>query len=316
MAEAPGSLSTQVVNLGGGSGGMHCLLLDLQPGPRILIDCPLSPSSFANIPVHMHGRSPDDLGGAERGRDKGGGGGAGGAGGGGVGGGGFAAIKTAELAMVDPATVDCVLITNFNNALGLPCITERPPPWGGGGGRRSDDNNNDEDVGEAGGFEGIALATEPTAQLGKLLIDELISFASASSNGAGQSCLPYTKEEAERSMASIKRLSYGQTRDIGGGWTAAPQASGHCLGASNWLITSATHRIAIIGASSMSPHVRHPSPLNFSALQVKPLPTSASIHSTRSYFKKPQMRDVCTACVVESSRSDLCSQEAWNPNPN
>ena len=267
MAEAPGSLSTQVVNLGGGSGGMHCLLLDLQPGPRILIDCPLSPSSFANIPVHAHGRSPDDLGGAERGRDMGGGGGgAGGAGGGG--GGGFATIKTAELAMVDPATVDCVLLTNFNNALGLPCITECPPPGGGGGGgERRSDINNDEDVVETAGFEGMVLATEPTAQLGKLLIDELISFASAS-NSAGQLCLPYTKEEAERSMAKINRLSYGQTRDIGGGWTAAPQASGHCLGGSNWLITSATHRIAIIGASSMSPHVRHPSPLNFSALQV------------------------------------------------
>lgn len=121
-------------------------------------------------------------------------------------------------------------------------------------------------AGQVGGFEGIVLATEPTAQLGKLLMDELISFTTGS-GGIGASSCPYTKQQADRCMGSLTRLSYGQTRDIGGGWTATPHPSGHCLGGSNWVIASPTHRVAVIGASSMSPHVRHPMPLNFQALE-------------------------------------------------
>ena len=34
-------------------------------------------------------------------------------------------IHTAQLGAVDPATVDCVVITNFHNMLALPYITER-----------------------------------------------------------------------------------------------------------------------------------------------------------------------------------------------
>jgi hypothetical protein len=71
-------------------------------GPRILVDCPLDPLSLTAFPVHRSGSVLDE---ASHGSTSASG--------------HATFIQTAELGLVDPATVDCVLLTNFHNMQAL-----------------------------------------------------------------------------------------------------------------------------------------------------------------------------------------------------
>jgi len=179
----------------------HCLLIDVHDGPRILVDCPLEPLGMKNFPVSRHsgpdgaavlGDSSHHLGG----------------------------IHTAQLAAVDPATVDCVIITNFHNMLALPYVTE-----------------------SAAGFRGIVLATEPTAEFGKLSMLELAEFIATTSFGSvptaegewatseggldlGPGRQPYTAAQVEACMEKVVRLNYMQSKATIGGFSLTPWASG------------------------------------------------------------------------------------------
>ena len=180
----------------------HCLLIDVHDGPRILVDCPLEPLGMKNFPVSRHsgpdgaavlGNNSHHLGG----------------------------IHTAQLAAVDPATVDCVIITNFHNMLALPYVTE-----------------------SAAGFRGVVLATEPTAEFGKASMLELAEFIATTSFGSvpttagewatseggldlGPGRQPYTAAQVEACMEKVVRLNYmQQSKATVGGYFLTPWASG------------------------------------------------------------------------------------------
>jgi len=224
----------------------NCLLVDINPGPRILVDCPLEAAGLAYFPVAR-------TGGAE---------------GGGlnvnVEGNGSGFLHTAQLGAVDPSTLDCVIITNFHNMLALPYITE-----------------------SAAGFNGVVLATEPTAHLGKLLIQEISDYISSSSVSSaaeksksshvsqekgpgslllGPSRRPYTMEQAASACSKILSLNFAQSHNLMGGFVFTPYSSGLCLGSANWLIASSTVKVAVLGGSAIANPKRHPLPLQFSAL--------------------------------------------------
>ena len=197
----------------------HCLLIDVHDGPRILVDCPLEPLGMKNFPVSRHsgpdgaavlGNSSHHLGG----------------------------IHTAQLAAVDPATVDCVIITNFHNMLALPYVTE-----------------------SAAGFRGVVLATEPTAEFGKLSMLELAEYIATTSFGSvpttegewatseggldlGPGRQPYTAAQVEACMEKVVRLNYmQQSKATVGGYSLTPWASG---------THAPPHRIARTRACSLS----------------------------------------------------------------
>ncbi len=78
-------------------------------GPRILVDCPLDPLSFTAFPVHRSGSVLDEASHGSASAS-----------------GHTTYIQTAELGLVDPATVDCVLLTNFHN---MQALREDPKKW-------------------------------------------------------------------------------------------------------------------------------------------------------------------------------------------
>lgn len=180
----------------------HCLLIDVHDGPRILVDCALEPMGMKNFPVSRHS-GPDGaavLG--DRSHHLGG-------------------IHTAQLAAVDPATIDCVIITNFHNMMALPYVTE-----------------------SAAGFRGVVLATEPTAEFGKLSMLELAEYIATTSFGSvpttagewatseggldlGPGRQPYTTAQVEACMEKVVRLNYmQQSKATVGGFSLTPWASG------------------------------------------------------------------------------------------
>jgi integrator complex subunit 9 len=129
-------------------------------------------------------------------------------------------IHTALLSAVDPATIDCIVITNYHNMLALPYVTE-----------------------SAAGFRGVVLATEPTAEFGKLCMLELAEFIAASAFGTvptaegewatsegglqlGPGRQPYTRVQVLACMEKVTRLNYMQSSSIGNGYNLTPWASG------------------------------------------------------------------------------------------
>jgi Cft2 family RNA processing exonuclease len=137
----------------------------------------------------------------------------------------FGHVHTALLNAVDPATIDCVIITNFHNMLALPYVTE-----------------------SAAGFRGVVLATEPTAEFGKLAMLELSEYIAATSFGYASSAAdelssagpahnmgpaqqPYTSQLVQSSVEKIVRLNYMQSSGgFLGGFCFSPWPSGYCIG--------------------------------------------------------------------------------------
>ena len=216
----------------------HCLLIDVVDGPRVLVDCPLEPLGMKNFPVSCQTGPVSVLGGGHIGN-----------------------VHTAVLSVVDPATIDLVVITNFHNMLALPYLTE-----------------------SAAGFRGIVLATEPTAEFGKHCMVEFAEFIAATSFGSspatpgewrtteggidlGQGRQAYTRAQILSCMEKVVRLNYMQSTPVLGGFTCTPWAAGYSIGSANWTLSSATYNIAIIGASTISPLLRHPLPMHMQHLQ-------------------------------------------------
>ncbi|EKX51517.1 hypothetical protein GUITHDRAFT_161545 [Guillardia theta CCMP2712] len=239
-----------------------CLLIDVQPGPRILLDCPLEPQGLKFFPV-AYGSGNVRVNGAastsgllhtaqvRQGLWRGGGRSD-----------QFACLS--QLGAVDPSTVDYVVITTSHNMLGLPYFTEGSAK-----------------------FQGTVIATEPTAEIGKLMMMELTQYISTSSFGSsgmseggegewykgpgsvemGPGRDPYTAQQVESCMSRVKRLNFGQSLALSEGYAITPYPSGYCLGSSFWLLSKPQCKVALIGACSMGFPLRTPLPPRFDSLR-------------------------------------------------
>uniref|UniRef100_A0A7S4KXN2 Beta-Casp domain-containing protein n=1 Tax=Guillardia theta TaxID=55529 RepID=A0A7S4KXN2_GUITH len=219
-----------------------CLLIDVQPGPRILLDCPLEPQGLKFFPVAYGSGNVRVNGAAST----------------------SGLLHTAQLGAVDPSTVDYVVITTSHNMLGLPYFTEGSAK-----------------------FQGTVIATEPTAEIGKLMMMELTQYISTSSFGSsgmseggegewykgpgsvemGPGRDPYTAQQVESCMSRVKRLNFGQSLALSEGYAITPYPSGYCLGSSFWLLSKPQCKVALIGACSMGFPLRTPLPPRFDSLR-------------------------------------------------
>ena len=128
---------------------------------------------------------------------------------------------------------------------------------------------------------------EPSAEFGKLCMLELASFIAAASLGGGidtepgrcqSTCAgsaelgpaqrPYTAAAVEACMEKVRRLNYNQTASgLVGGFSLTPWPSGYSIGSANWTLTDGNMSVAIIGASTVSPILRHPLPVQLQHLR-------------------------------------------------
>lgn len=130
-------------------------------------------------------------------------------------------------------------------------------------------------------------ATEPTLQIGRFLLEELVEYIDVApkANVATQwkdmlHLLPaplneafkpkswkhiFSTEAVQNSLARVQIAGYDEKLDIFGALTVSPVSSGFCLGSSNWVLSSGHEKISYISGSSTL--TTHPRPINQTALK-------------------------------------------------
>lgn len=165
--------------------------------------------------------------------------------------------------MIDFSVIDVIFISNYLNMLALPYITEQT------------------------GFKGNVYATEPTLQIGRLFMEELVEHieVAPTANTANfwkdhLSILPsslsgtfrpkkwrniYNRTDIHNSLNKVNIIGYDEKLDILGAFIATPVSSGYCLGSSNWVINTVHEKICYVSGSSTL--TTHPRPINQIALR-------------------------------------------------
>ncbi|XP_017137580.1 integrator complex subunit 9 [Drosophila miranda] len=165
--------------------------------------------------------------------------------------------------MLDFSEVDVILISNYLNMLALPYITENT------------------------GFKGKVYATEPTLQIGRFFLEELVDYIEVSPKACTARLwkeklhlLPsplceafrakkwrtiFSLKDVQGSLLKVTIMGYDEKLDILGAFIATPVSSGYCLGSSNWVLSTAHEKICYVSGSSTL--TTHPRPINQSALK-------------------------------------------------
>ncbi|KAF1647855.1 Integrator complex subunit 9, partial [Eudyptes chrysocome] len=170
-----------------------------------------------------------------------------------------------ETELLDLSTVDVILISNYHCMMALPYITEYT------------------------GFTGTVYATEPTVQIGRLLMEELVNSiervpkaqsASMWKNKEVQRLLPaplkdavevsmwrkcYTMPEVNAALSKIQLVGYSQKIELFGAVQVTPLSSGYALGSSNWIIQSHYEKVSYVSGSSLL--TTHPQPMDQASLK-------------------------------------------------
>uniref|UniRef100_A0A663MG46 Integrator complex subunit 9 n=1 Tax=Athene cunicularia TaxID=194338 RepID=A0A663MG46_ATHCN len=170
-----------------------------------------------------------------------------------------------ETELLDLSTVDVILISNYHCMMALPYITEYT------------------------GFTGTVYATEPTVQIGRLLMEELVNSiervpkaqsASMWKNKEVQRVLPaplkdavevsmwrkcYTMPEVNAALSKIQLVGYSQKIELFGAVQVTPLSSGYALGSSNWIIQSHYEKVSYVSGSSLL--TTHPQPMDQASLK-------------------------------------------------
>lgn len=165
--------------------------------------------------------------------------------------------------IIDFSDIDVILISNYMNMLALPYITEGT------------------------GFNGTVYATEPTLQIGRFFLEELVDNIEIAPKATvatqwkemlhllpaplNESIKPkswrhiFSTEAVQASLARVQMAGYDEKLDIFGALEAMPVSSGFCLGSSNWVLSSGHERVAYVSGTSTL--TTHPRPINQQALK-------------------------------------------------
>ncbi|KAF5285910.1 hypothetical protein FQA39_LY04371 [Lamprigera yunnana] len=165
--------------------------------------------------------------------------------------------------LIDFSQIDVILISNYLCMMALPFITEGT------------------------GFQGKVYATEPTLQIGRLLLEELVThieqcpkanFATQWKNFVHKLPYPlndsfkpkswkqiYNMSNVNASLSRIQMVGYNEKIDVYGALQVLPTSSGYNLGSSNWIITSDHEKIVYLSGSSTL--TTHPRPMDHHALK-------------------------------------------------
>ncbi|XP_056621127.1 integrator complex subunit 9 [Triplophysa dalaica] len=170
-----------------------------------------------------------------------------------------------ERELLDLSTIDVILISNYHCMMALPYITEHT------------------------GFTGTVYATEPTLQIGRLLMEELVAFmervpkahtATCWKNKDIQKLLPaplkdvvdvcswrrcYSMQEVNSALSKVQLVGYSQKVELFGAVQVSPLSSGYSLGSSNWIIQSHYEKVSYVSGSSLL--TTHPQPMDQSSLK-------------------------------------------------
>ena len=151
--------------------------------------------------------------------------------------------------ILDPSSIDVVLISSYSNMMALPYLLAQR------------------------GFCGRVYATEPSASIGRLLMEELAGYLERLPKTEGRGWKQvrdpkldslgmreedvitwrplYSSEAVRRAFGSIRTVHFNETIDLFSALKATPLSSGYCLGSCNWLLRDEYRRICYLGSSSV-----------------------------------------------------------------
>lgn len=165
--------------------------------------------------------------------------------------------------LVDYSEINAILISNYTAMFALPLITEGTD------------------------FQGIVYMTEPTLQVGRFYLEELVKYIEQTPKPTLAShwkdmlhLLPppfsdslkprswqqiFSWESVLSSLAKVQTIGYDEKVDIYGTLKITPISSGYCLGSSNWIIMSDYEKIVYVSGSSTL--TTHPRPIDQTSLK-------------------------------------------------
>merc|ERR1719309_200983 len=140
--------------------------------------------------------------------------------------------------VVDYSDIDVILVSNYLRMLALPYITEGT------------------------GFQGRIFMTEPTLQIGKLFMEEMVSYMEQApkptaahlwrnlgaalpfKSADGKPLKPhqwsklYTMKSVNAALAKVTMVGFSEHIDVFGAINVCAVSSGYCLGSCNWILSS------------------------------------------------------------------------------
>uniref|UniRef100_A0A1B6CJW2 Beta-Casp domain-containing protein n=1 Tax=Clastoptera arizonana TaxID=38151 RepID=A0A1B6CJW2_9HEMI len=203
--------------------------------------------------------------------------------------------------LIDYAEVDVILISNYMSMLALPFVTE------------------------GSGFDGVVYATEPTLQIGRMYLEELVEYIEQTPKAVlathwkemlhllpsplSESIKPrswqqlYNTTAVQNSLARVRMLGYDEKRDVYGSLRVTPVSSGYCLGSSNWIISSDHEKIAYVSGSSTL--TTHPKPMDQAALKNSHVLVLTGLTQTPTANPDTMLGELCLA-VAMTVRNNGC----------
>lgn len=171
-----------------------------------------------------------------------------------------------EVDLIDLSTVDIILISNCFNMLAIPYVTEYC------------------------GFHGTVYATDPTLQIGRLLMKEMVQYwhrvppstrASKWKSEKLEKQLPaslkdawekdvlswrqcYSENDLYTALSKVQVVGYAEKISVFGTLNVTAHSSGFALGSCNWFIESNYEKIAYMSDSSSL--TTHPQPMDTTPL--------------------------------------------------
>ncbi|XP_039593987.1 integrator complex subunit 9 [Polypterus senegalus] len=156
-----------------------------------------------------------------------------------------------EKELLDLSTIDVILISNYHCMMALPYITEHT------------------------GFTGTVYTTEPTLQIARLLMEELVHFIERVPKDQSAvywkskemwRLLPsslkdavdvttwkpcYNIQDVNAALSKVQLVGYSQKIELFGAVQITPLSSGYSLGSCNWIIQSHYEKVSCVSGSSL-----------------------------------------------------------------
>ncbi|KAJ8020959.1 Integrator complex subunit 9 [Holothuria leucospilota] len=201
-----------------------------------------------------------------------------------------------EIPLINLSHVDTILISNYHCMLALPYITEY-----------SD-------------FKGTIYATEPTIQIGKMIMEELVEYIDrvpkrkravfwksvdlkkllpsplkeVAHLSSWRSC--YTKQDIQSCISKIKPAAFSEKLSLFGALKLTPLSSGYCLGSCNWVIKSEFEKIAYVSGTSLL--TTHSTPVSQEPLKNCDVLIFTGITQTPTHNPDSMLGEFCSTLAV------------------
>ncbi|MCL4142454.1 UNVERIFIED_CONTAM: hypothetical protein GTU68_006881 [Idotea baltica] len=211
-------------------------------------------------------------------------------------------FKPPSSGLIDFSEVDTILVSNYLGMLALPFVT----------------NNT--------GFRGIVLMTEPTLQIGRLFMEELVSYIERTPKAKHAShwknylrSLPsplceakaaktwqsaYNMKSVSECLSHVQIVAYNEKIDVCGALEVTAVSSGFCLGSCNWLISSDHEKIAYLSGSSTL--TTHPRPVDQVSLKGADVLIMTALNHTPMYNPDSMLGEFCVA-IAQTVRNGGCA---------